>query len=133
VSGDRPVPPPRPPEGSERGAETAAVLAARLKVLRAQRLDDEAEAAQLPTLLRAVLVTRRDRDAGCSPVLAQYRVQLERIWSDLEDLVSATARIAVRSHLHETDAADPLLRRVARAIEHSQTALGEFAEAVNQA
>jgi hypothetical protein len=131
VSGDRRVPPPRPPAGLEPGGETAAELAARLKVLRAQRLDDEAEAAQLPTLLRAVLVTRRDRDVGCSPTLAEYREQLERIWSDVEDLVCATARIAVRTHLHRAHAADPLLGRVGRAIGHSQAALREFAEAVN--
>jgi hypothetical protein len=133
VSGDRPVPRPRPPHASESGQETAAELAARLKDLRVQRLDDEAEAAQLPTLLRAILLSRRDCDAGSGPLLAEHRAHLERIWSDLEDLVTATPRVAVRTHLHRADAADPLVRRARRAIEGSQAALREFAEAVNQA
>ena len=101
--------------------------------MRARRLDDEAEAAQLPLLLRAILVSRRDRDAGSSATLSEHRAYLERIWSDLEDLVATTARVAVRMHLHGTDPADPLARQARRAIEHSQAALREFAEAVNQA
>jgi hypothetical protein len=133
VSGDRPVPRPRSSLTRASGQETVTELAARLKDLRAQRLDDEAEAAQLPTLLRAILLSRQDRDAGSSPTLSEHRAHLERIWSDLEDLVATTARVAVRMHLHDADAADPLLRRAQRAIEHSRVALREFAEAVNQA
>jgi hypothetical protein len=117
----------------EPGQETVTDMAARLKQLRGQRLDDEAEAAQLPTLLRAILLSRQDRDAGCSPTLLEHRAHLERIWSDVEDLVTATARVAIRMHLHGADAADPLGRRARRAIERSQAALREFAEAVNQA
>lgn len=108
-------------------------LSVRLKQLRAQRLDDEAQAAQLPTLLRAIALSRRDRDAGSSPMLSNHRAALERMWSDVEELVSVTAQIAVRLHLHGGDETDPLVRRARRAIEQSKAALREFAEAVNEA
>jgi hypothetical protein len=133
VSDDRPVPRPRTPRTPDPGSETVAELSARLTKLRAQRLDDEAQGAQLPTLLRAILVSRRDRDGGSSPKLSDYRASLERMWSDLEDLLAATARVAVWLHLRGEDEADPVARRARRAIEQSRTALREFAEAVNAA
>jgi hypothetical protein len=108
-------------------------LTERLKDLRTQRLTDEAEAAQLDILLRAILLSRHDRDAGSSPALAEHRAHLERIWSDVEHMVSITARVAVRLHLRDADPDDPLARRARRAIQQSQAALAAFGEAVNQA
>jgi hypothetical protein len=108
-------------------------LAGRLKELRAQRQADEAEAAQLSILLRAIMVTRRDRDTGSSPALADHRAHLERIWADVESLVCLTARVAVRLHLRGGDSADPLNRRAWQAIQQSRAALAAFGEAVNQA
>lgn len=138
-STDRPsaIPHPRAPEEpaplGETSEETVAQLTARLKNLRTQRLRDEAEAAQLDTVLRAVLLSRCDRDGGSSPTLAEHRAHLERIWAELEQLMSTTARVAVRLHLRDSDPDDPLARRAQRAIRQSQQALAAFAEAVNQA
>lgn len=131
------IPHPRAPQepapSREATEETVAQLTARLKDLRTQRLRDEAEAAQLNMVLRAVLLSRCDRDAGSSPTLAEHRAHLERIWAEVEHLMSTTARVAVRLHLRASDPDDPLARRAQRAIRQSQEALGAFAEAVNQA
>ncbi|MGC1215565.1 MAG: hypothetical protein WA890_30455 [Micromonospora sp.] len=132
MSGDRPVPHPRTSRAPMAGTETAAGLSARLTELRARRLDDETRAAQLPTLLRAIALSLRDRDTGSSPRLSDHRAALERIWAEVEDLVVATARVAVRVHLHTVDPDDPLVPRARRAITHSQAALREFAEVVNR-
>ncbi|HEX6497774.1 MAG TPA: hypothetical protein VF054_01930 [Micromonosporaceae bacterium] len=132
MRGDQPAPQCRTPRAPEPHAAVAQ-LCAQLKELRAQRLVDEAESAQLSTLLRGIVLTRRDRDAGSSPTLSEQRAALERIWVDVEDLVVTTARVAVRLHLYGADQHDPLARRGWRAIERSQAALREFAEAVNAA
>lgn len=132
---DRPraIPQPCTPQPAVTGEETAAKLTARLTELRTQRLHDEAEAAQLDTVLRAILISRCDRDAGSSPTSAEHRAHLERIWADLEQLMTVAARMAVLLHLRAADSEDPLTRRAQRAIQQSQAALAAFAEAVNQA
>jgi hypothetical protein len=135
---DRPVPRPRPEPGAELGdgfggTQTPAELRERLQGLRAQRLQAESEAAQLLTVLRAIALNRRARDAGSSPMLSEHRAHLERIVTEVEELVSTTTRIAVRLHLHGGDDTDPLVRRARRAIEQSQSALHAFSEAVNEA
>jgi hypothetical protein len=127
------VPRPRTAPVCDTGAETVAALTARLKELRAQRLADEAAAAQLPTLLRAIMLSRRDRDAGSSPTLSGHRAALERAWSELEELITTTARVGVRLHLYGGEETDPLVRRAQRAIEQSRAALQAFAQAVNSA
>ena len=81
------------------------------------------------------MLSRRDRDAGSSPTLAEHREHLERMLDELEDLAVKTARVAVRLQLRGTSAQDddPTTRRALRAIEQSRAALAAFAEAVNQA
>jgi hypothetical protein len=60
---------------------------ARLRQARTERAAAEAEAAELPALLRAVLSMRRAREAGLTP-------ELDRLHHLLEDLVDR-ARIAM--------------------------------------
>lgn len=133
AAGGRPVPQPR--SGDRSGEETVAQLTAQLKQARTQRLDDEAEAAQLGVLLRAIVLSRRDRDAGSSPVLAEHREHLERMFGELENMVCVAARVAIRLQVRGTSGQDddPTTRRALRAIEQSRAALAAFAEAVNQA
>jgi hypothetical protein len=113
--------------------QTVARLQRELRQVRANRIRDEAEAAQLDTVLRAIALTRRDRDAASSRTLAGHRDQLERMWIDLEHLLSLTARVSVRLQLRQCDPDDPLLYRARRAVEQSRQALVTFAEQVNAA
>lgn len=133
AAGGRPVPQPR--SDNQAGDETVAQLTTQLKQARAQRLDDEAEAAQLTTLLRAIVLSRRDRDAGSSPALGEHREHLERMFDELENMVRAAARVAIRLQVRGASKQDndPTTRRALRAIEQSRAALAAFAEAVNQA
>ena len=70
------VPQQRSPSTPQPERGTPAELTARLKELHMQRLADEAEAAQLSILLRAILLTRLDRDAGTAPKLTEHRAHL---------------------------------------------------------
>jgi hypothetical protein len=119
-------------QASKHGEDSVAELSARLKDLRTERVAHEGEAGQLPTLLRAIIACRRNRDAGSSSLLAEHRASLEDLWSDVEQLLVDTARIAIWLHLHDSVEADPVGRRALRAIGQTQTALQELAVAVSQ-
>jgi hypothetical protein len=113
-------------------ADTAAVLTTQLRALRAQRLADEREGEHLPALLRAIALTRRDRDSGASQQLRAHRAHLERIWADAEDLIVTGMRVALRVHLRGGGDTDPVVRRARQVIEQSQKALLELSEAVKE-
>jgi hypothetical protein len=117
--------------GSGAPTETPAVLKDQLRALRAQRLDHEREAAQLEPVLRAIALTRRDRDSGSTAKLRANRAQLERVWSDTEDLIVTGARVAVLVYLRGGDETDPVVRQALRAIAQIQVGQVALAEAVN--
>jgi hypothetical protein len=122
-----------PEEHDETPEQTIARLKQQLRQVRDARIRDEAEAAQLDTVLRAVALTRQDRDAASSTTLAGHREHLERIWADLEHLMGLTARLGIRLQMSQRDPEDPLVHRARRAIEQSRQALTDFAEQVNAA
>jgi hypothetical protein len=122
-----------PADNDETAQQTIARLKRELREIREVRIRDEAETGQLDTVLRAIALTRRDRDAASSTALTGHRDHLERIWADLEHLMSLTARLGIRLQLRRRDPDDPLARRARRAIEQSQQALARFAEQVNAA
>jgi hypothetical protein len=103
-----------------------------LHVLRQQRDDDERVAAELTPLLRAIAITRRDRDAGVSHELRAHRARLERVWADAEELIFTGMRVALRVHLRGGDDTDPVVHRARRVIEQSYGALRALAETVKE-
>lgn len=104
-------------------ADSPRELAARLKLLRKQRRDDEREADLLPQLLRAIALVRRDRDAGVSQTLRAHRAHLERMWTDAEDLIVTSLQVALRVELRGADDTDPVVHRARRALRQGQEAL----------
>src|SRR4051812_17110661 len=100
------VPAPRAPElTSESGADVGA-LTERLQVLRSNRIADDREGDQITSVLRAITLPRRSRDAGVSKGLREHRTHLEQAWADAEDMVMAATEVALLVHLRGGD--DPV-------------------------
>jgi len=108
-------------------------LAARLGDIRRQRLADEAEANQLPQLLRAIALARRDRDGGVSRRLRDHRDQLERFMTDAEDLIVSSIRANVIILARQLDEADPIVHQARRAAQRGRDAVDQINRALAEA
>jgi hypothetical protein len=109
--------------GSDSSKRSCDQVKARLRAVREQRKGGEHEAAQLPSLLRAIALVRRDRDAGASRVLLAQRAELERVHTEVEDLIFAVVRTAIRAYVRGDSGEDPVVRRAHRAIDSALQAL----------
>lgn len=121
---------PGPRDHDEAGEDDPRLLTARLQTIRRQRIADEREADQLPQLLRAIALVRRDRDAGTNRQMLRHRAQLERLWADVEDLVITIARVAVRTQLRDVQPGDPLVHDARQALRRAQHAIQILGEAI---
>jgi len=119
-----------PRDHDEAGQDDARALTARLQTIRRQRIADEREADQLPQLLRAITLVRRDRDAGTNRQMLRHRAQLERLWADVEDLVITIARVAVRTQLRDAEPGDPVVHDARQALQRAQDAIQILGEGI---
>lgn len=109
-----------------------AVLTARLAEVQRERHDAETVADELPQLLRAILLARRDRDAGMSPRLRERRAYLERVLADAEELLVALAEISVMTFARNLNEADPVVREARVAFQAGQEAVAELGRALRR-
>ena len=119
-----------PQDHDEASQDDPRVLTARLQTIRRQRIADEREADQLPQLLRAITLVRRDRDAGTNRQMLRHRAQLERLWADVEDLVITIARVAVRTQLRDAEPGDPVVHDAKQALQRAQQAIQILGDAI---
>ena len=131
---DAPLPAPETPSPASDSlpsdSASVAALTERLRVLRTGRIAGDREGDRLTSVMRAIVLTRRNRDGGVSKHVSDCRAQVERVWAEAEDLVMMAAEVALLLHLRGA-VDDALAGRGRRAIEQSQDALATAFEAVS--